>query len=141
MGIKYDEANVVASAARTATGNSGDLDTPLDVESILFLLDVTAASGTSPTLDVAIQAKNAAGNYVTMCRFAQVTAAGKRALRTRFSADPSDAPVEFAHADTGGALVNAIPIGRKYRIIWTIGGTTPSFTFTIDRIGDVRPKA
>lgn len=97
----------VASAARTATGNSAAFNTG-DADSLEATLSVSAASGTTPTLDVTLETSIDDGaTWDTVAAFAQKAAAG------------SDGHV-FG------------PLGDKCRWKWTIAGTTPSFTFAID---------
>lgn len=106
------EGSVLASAARTATGNSSDVKLNAGSKIALYL-DVTAASGTTPTLDVTVKAKDpASGKYFTIGSFSQKTAAASEAI---FIGGGSD--VEFA--------VNT------FRVEYTIAGTTPSFTFSV----------
>jgi len=123
----------VASAARTATGNSGALYLQ-HANSHLFILDATTVTGTSPTADVAIQVTHDNGTtFYSVLRFAQVTAAAKRYLRIQGGhMGQGEAGAEGAIADTGGALANNVVLSKKVRFIWTIGGTNPSFTFAIN---------
>lgn len=102
--VRSDAA--VASAARTATGTSAAFDTgPAD--SFEATLTCTTRSGTTPTLDVTLETSIDGGTtWDTVGAFAQLTAA---------SAD--------------GHVFG--PLGDKCRWKWTIGGTTPSFTFGI----------
>ncbi len=76
-----------------------------------FMLDVSAASGGSPTLDVVIQGFNPTSQkWHSVVTFAQQTAA------------------------TGATPIAAQAVTLdfiNYRAQWTIGGATPSFTFTI----------
>lgn len=97
------------SAARTASGSSGEFNL-YDHDEALVFLDVTAASGTTPTLNVTIQTKDPAGNWYDLVSFTQRTAAGKEAK-----------PVSV--------------FGETLRIAYTVGGTTPSFTFSVTGIG------
>lgn len=100
----------VASAARTATGDSGSLGPNYGSASTLRAqLNVTAASGTSPTLNVLIEdSVDEGATWNTVGTFAQRTAAGREVLNI-----------------TG-------LFGDTLRVSWTIGGTTPSFTFAVD---------
>ena len=96
----------LASAARTATGTGTAFDaaraTALEVT-----LAVTAASGTTPTLDLALQTSVDGGTtWQTVKAFSQKTG---------------------TTTDVGVFG----PLGSKLRWSWTIGGTTPSFTFTV----------
>lgn len=94
-----------ASAARTASGNCAcSLDLGGASELVVFL-DIAAASGTSPTLDVRVEIFDGT-NWYTHTSFPQKTAAGRDVLK----------------------LNN---FGKDVRVAWTIGGTSPSFTFAV----------
>ncbi|TFD74724.1 hypothetical protein [Cryobacterium fucosi] len=72
-------------------------------------LNVTAASGTVPTLDVTIQDSIDGGaTWNTVGTFTQKTAASREVINV------------------------TIPFSNTLRAAWTIAGTTPSFTFAID---------
>lgn len=104
----YAEDTLVASAARTATGNSGVLAGDYGPSNTLRIqLDVTAASGTSPTLDVVVEDTLDGTNFNTIATFAQKTAAGREVVNV------------------------TVPFAKRLRVRWTIGGTTPSFTFSV----------
>lgn len=100
----------LASAARTASGNSGALAGDYGpYATIRAQLNVTAASGTVPTLDVVIEdSVDDGATWSTIGTFAQRTAAGRQAI------------------DVTG------PFADRLRIRWTITGGTPSFTFQVD---------
>lgn len=96
----------VVSAARTATGSSAAVETgQWDVLRGL-LLDVTAVSGTTPTLTVTVETSADSSTWYTVASFVQRTAAG-----TERKSFPG--------------------LDRWARLTWTVGGTTPSFTFAI----------
>lgn len=96
----------VASAARTTTGNSG-LITDVLGGAMSGTLNVTAVSGTTPTLDLVLQESPDNGTtWIDVYHFERVTAAGVYPM-------PS------------------LPINGRRRWAWTITGTTPSFTFSI----------
>jgi len=98
------------SAARTATGNSADIDVSAWTSAV-FYLDVTAASGTTPTLDVTIRGYDPIGaDYYTIATFIQKVTTGTE------------------------RIVLAILADRTIDALWTIAGTTPSFTFTITAV-------
>lgn len=127
-------ATLLASAARTASGAGGDvLDKSLEFASALLLqINVTAQSGTSPTLDVAIQAK-IGSNYVNLGRFSQYGAATgakgvlvKRDLAFTTELAPAADPVVGT-----GLLVNNHDWLDTLRVKYTIAGTTPSYTFSV----------
>lgn len=98
---------VVTSAARTASGDSGEQTGYGSAEDLRVQLDVTAASGTSPTLDVVIEDTLDGTNWNVIGTFAQKAAAGREVIN-----------VTALFAD-------------RLRVRWTIGGTTPSFTFSV----------
>lgn len=101
----------VASAARTTSGNSSAFSTA-DYDSVTGVLTVSAASGTSPTLVVDLETTADGTNYYTVGSFTQktgVTAADSKAFG---------------------------PLGATSRWKWTIGGTSPSFTFEIAATGN-----
>ena len=97
----------VASAARTATGDSGVLNDYGPFNKIRAQLDCTAASGTSPTLDVIIEDTIDGTNYNTVGTFAQLVTTGREVIDI------------------------TTPFSDRLRITHTITGTTPSFTFSV----------
>jgi hypothetical protein len=141
----------VTSAARTATGNSGALNYPVDnITGGTWILNVTAASGTSPTLDVSIQITPDGGTtWFDTSRFTQRTGVEAEGIfishqvyipwflnpsvhvssgTTINTFDPT--------ATTGGIRVIHTPFSRKFRILWTIAGSSPSLTFTVTQFAN-----
>ena len=113
MGTKYgsvsEELELFASAARTATANGTTLGIGAGKRKVTGYLDVTAASGTSPTLDAKLQDSVDNGTTWTDIdggTFAQKTAAGQEYITVLCR-----------------RAANAI------RAVATIGGGSPSFTF------------
>lgn len=110
--IVNTEGTILASAARTASVNSADIINQSGSKLAVYL-DVTAASGTTPTLDIAVKAKDpASGKYFLIGTFTQKTGIISDAIFIGSGAD-----VEFAT--------------KTYRVECVIGGTTPSFTFSV----------
>jgi hypothetical protein len=105
--VAYAEETVVASAARTTSGDSGSQAGYGGATSLRAQLDVTAASGTSPTLNVVIEDTLDGTNWNAVVTFAQRTAAGREVLSL------------------------TTPFADRLRVRWTIGGTGPSFTFSV----------
>lgn len=103
----YKEDTVLASVARTATGNSGQLSGYGNCKTLRAQLNVTAASGTTPTLDVLIQDSLDGTNWNTVGTFTQKTAAARQVIDV------------------------TTPFADRVRVLYTIGGTTPSFTFDV----------
>ena len=107
---------VQASAAKTATGQTGGLNSYLANPSesrnavINLMATVTAVSGTTPTLDLSVQWSNDGGT-------------------TWAGADTADS---FAQITATKNTVKQFAVkGAMFRVVYTIGGTTPSFTFSL----------
>lgn len=98
---------LVPSAARTASGDSGPLTGWGVPASARVQLEVTAAAGTSPTLNVVIEDTLDGTNWNVVGTFAQKTAAGREVINL------------------------STPFADTLRARWTVGGTTPSFTFSV----------
>lgn len=102
-----DAPLIVPDAARTASG-TGDPSTGFkDRQRLRAQLDVTAAAGTSPTLDVVLEDSLDGTTWNALVTFTQATAATRQVVNY-----------------TG-------PFADRVRARWTIGGTTPSFTFNV----------
>lgn len=102
-------ASAEASSAKTASGNSAAALTNASGRNAHFFVNVTAASGTTPTLVVRVQLQDPVGlGWVDLpgAATASITA-------------------------TGLTLLTVTNLPRTYRLAWTIGGTTPSFTFSV----------
>lgn len=99
------EVVIKLSSATTANGQGASQDVGQFSEGLL-LIDITAVSGTSPTLDIAAQTKiNGTWVDIPGVTIAQQTAVNTLAV----------------------ALTN---FGKDIRLDMTVGGTTPSFTFS-----------
>lgn len=98
---------LVASAARTASGDSGVLPDWGVATSLRAQLTVTAVAGTGQTLDVVIEDTLDGDTWFVVGTFAQKTAGGSEVINI-----------------TG-------PFTDRIRVRWTIAGTTPSFTFSV----------
>lgn len=96
---------LAASAARTSSGEGASVDLGVDT-TLLLDLTVTATSGTTPSLLVTLETSAEGSVWRTLGQFASKTATGRERLR-------------FPGAD------------RYVRARWTLGGTTPSFTFSV----------
>ena len=98
---------LVPSAARTTSGNTADFD-GFTQKSLRVQSQVTAASGTTPTLDVLLEDSVDGGvTWNTVATFTQATAATRQVVSV------------------------TTPFTDRIRVRWTVGGTTPSFTFTV----------
>lgn len=109
-----------ASAARTATV-AGSTVTNHNARGAVITLNVTAVSGTTPTLVAKLQYSPDGGttwiDYTEKPVTATISATGKYTLTVYPGA------VEVANSAV------SLPIPRTVRLYYTIGGTTPSFTF------------
>lgn len=115
------EVEVFPSQAITATTNSADINNN-NTSGGHFFLNITAASGTTPTLDLKLQAKcSKQGIYVDIpgAAFAQKVAAGTDLLVI--------APGVTVAANK--AVATILPLTMRW--VATVAGTTPSFTFSI----------
>ena len=109
------QATLHTSAAETATVTGADVDTE-QLGSANFYLNVTEVTGTTPTLDVKIQEKDpVSGKYFDLFSFTQQTAISSE---------------RKSYGSGAGEL-----LGKVIRYVATIGGTTPSFTFSLSMVG------
>jgi hypothetical protein len=105
----YDVTVAAASAARTATGTSAVLASDV-ADELGVVLSVTAVSGTAPTLVLSVEWS------MDGVLFA--------------AADPVDA---FTSVNAQVAVTKLFKAKAPYyRLRWTIAGTTPSFTFSVN---------
>ncbi len=97
---------VLPSAARTTSAQSGAIDVGDYIEGLL-LINITAASGTTPSMTLKVQAYDDANAvwYDLPDSIAAQTAVGK-------------------------VLVRLANFGEQIRLDYAITGTTPSFTFS-----------
>ena len=110
---------LVASAARIASGQSAEFLNN-DHKGIQLNINRSAVSGTTPTLVVKLQGKDpVSGTWYDILATGTINNTGHQTL-TIFPGAPATANV------SGNAFLPAM-----YRIDWTIGGTTPSFTFSV----------
>lgn len=102
---------VLPSAARTA---NGDLALSTGVNRYLAVdVDVTAVSGTAPTLTLRLERQGEDGVwYDTGWAPPAVTAAG------------------VVSASVGPGCTTNVVLTDNVRLRWTVGGTSPSFTFS-----------
>lgn len=109
----YSEDIWVPSGAQTANGQTGVLSGYGGSQTLRIQVNVTAASGTTPTLTVAIQDTVDGTNWNQLAITSSITAAGITII------------------EIGPGLTNNHVFADRLRVQWTIGGTTPSFTFEV----------
>lgn len=101
-----------ASAAKVATGAATAVSGFAAAKNLILQLEVTAASGTNPTLDVIVQDTIDGSNFYTIATFAQKVSTGTEVVRL------------------------STPFTDTLKASWTIGGNTPSFTFSVKSFAD-----
>ena len=105
----------VATAAKTSTATSSAIDLLEYDGDILLILDCAAGTGSSPTLDIKLtECDTTGGTYTDLsgATFTQVT--GSASLQT--------------------LVINKDSAERFVKIVSTIGGSTPSFTFSLNAV-------
>lgn len=98
---------MVASAARTTSAVSSAVVGYGGARLLRAQVDVTAVSGTTPSLTVLLEDTIDGTNYYTIGTFAAKTAVGREAISI------------------------TTPFTDTVRASWAITGTTPSFTFSV----------
>ncbi len=125
------QANVafplLSSGARTAGGTvapSGAFAFNPNGHGLTLFVNVTAVSGTTPTLLFAIQGIDpTTGLAMTLhAALANITVAGTYVIQF--------GPGVFQSIAGYPAVIGGI-LPRNWQLAWTIGGTTPSFTFSV----------
>lgn len=128
---------LVSVAAAPATSTTAAFALGLaDTYSLYFT--IATATGTSPTIDVVLQTSIDGGTtYVDLpLRYTQKTAAGTAVLVFKCGLGNNEVAIENAVADTGGTLAkNCVFDWRFMKAKYTIAGTNPAFTFTLNLIG------
>lgn len=118
-------------SAQTLTSTDTTASYPVAAYSqMTYVFNVTAASGTSPTLDIKVQRKLPDGNWHDLCHLAQITSATTKVAQL----PNSPAAGQFAESTAIGAsqfFPNGEGLGVDNRLSFTIGGTNPSFTFNV----------
>jgi len=101
------ESLTLYSGTVTADGNTDDIDVS-NFSAMEIILKVTAVSGTSPTLSVYIEGKfTSTGDYKPLVYQENITSTGIWYL-----------------------TITQL-IFKTIRVRWVVGGTSPSFTFTV----------
>jgi hypothetical protein len=138
------DKNIVILPTTTATSSStgSELNIAEPFTSCILTLDVSAASGTSPTINVRIQevlTKPAAADvvlgvpsgtkiYDDFAAFAQATGTGTQVMRIVGGGNTVNT---LSSAALAASTIRNGPIGSIWRVQYTIAGTSPSFTFTV----------
>lgn len=110
--VLLPQTTVTANGNSYAAGPNQRIVDCSDYDAMLLVLEVTAASGTSPSLTVQVLTQSpATGNWVQIGSFPAQTAVG---------------------AVTLSLSIGQVP--NKLAFAWTVAGTTPSFTFAVSAL-------
>jgi hypothetical protein len=115
------------SGAKTATGNGATQTAPLTAKGVVAIVVTTPVTGTTPTCAFKIQCSLDAGtNWVDSCATGNTTAAGTFGLIIY----PTIAATSAGTATQSISTKIGSFMAPTWRVAWTIGGTTPSFTIS-----------
>ena len=115
------------TGAKTATGN-GATQTNVGNKGVSVVIVLGTVSGTTPTCTFKLQSSTDGGtNWVDIpgAATASLTATGVFGIDVY-----PGAAVTAGTTTTGTKAVASQVLPRTWRVVWTIGGTTPSFTIT-----------
>ena len=110
--VPASTVTLLASAARTATASGAAVAGFAAASNLVMQLEVTAASGTLPTLDLIVQDTVDGTNYNTVQTFTQATGTTREVKRLQ------------------------TPFTDTLRVTFVIAGTNPSFTFSVKVFAD-----
>lgn len=113
--FQHEEVTALSNSARTASGASQGVECPVaKTNKLAVLVAVTAVSGTSPTLNIAVEWSNNNSTF--------------------YKADPDDTFTQVV-ADTDDMFKLFDIKARYFRVAYIIAGTTPSFSFSVSATG------
>jgi len=115
------------TGAKTATGN-GATQTNVSAKGALVVVNLGTVTGTTPTAVFKLQGSADSGTtWVDLpgAATATLTATGVYAIEV-FPGITTAAGV----ATSGNIATSSTALPRTWRVVWTLGGTTPSFTIT-----------
>jgi len=113
---KLETLSFHPTAARTATGNGTGLDMQTYDGDVVLILDSAAGTGTTPTLAVTVEHSDSLGSGYTAISGAAFTTVTTTASQQKLVVSKDEAK-------------------RYVRVTYTIGGSTPSFTFSVNGVG------
>jgi hypothetical protein len=115
------------TGAKTATGN-GATQTNTTAKGALIVVNLGTVTGTTPTGVFKIQGSADAGTTwldLPLATTASLTATGVYGIQIY----PALTPTAGTATSGSVAIVNSV-LPRTWRVVWTLGGTTPSYTIT-----------
>ena len=129
--VDFVQNNVLlSSSARIVNGSTSGLTDYGNYRTALIQVNVTVASGTTPTLDVYIDTSTDDTNWINIAHFTQFITTGRRYIQLSNNTINSVSDID-ATTDLAAGSVLTGPWGSTIRVRWVITGTTPSFTFGI----------
>src|SRR6184192_2214854 len=112
--------STLATLSAAGAGTVNTVDHPGNASALNIGINITALTGTSPTLQVTVQGKDAAsGVYYTILQSAVLAATGFTLLQ-----------IGAGLVAAANSVANAV-LPSVFRISYTVGGTTPACTATI----------
>lgn len=123
MSSNSETGALVTLTAASTGGNSADLSNT-DWRGVNVVVNVTAITGTTPTLTVSIQGKDpVSGQYYTLVTNGSAINATGTFVFSVYPGGPT--------STSSPAFSTASPLPRTWRILYAIGGTTPAVTATM----------
>jgi hypothetical protein len=119
------------TGAKTATFN-GATQTNYNARGAYITVAVSAAAGTTPTLSAQLQVSYDGTNFLNLGPASGTLTAAGQIMIAVYPTNHSVAgatPANLTSGATQTVTINA-PLPRTWRLVYTITGTTPSFTFT-----------
>jgi len=113
---KFELLSFHPTAARTATGNGTGVDMQAYDGDVVLVLDSAAGTGTTPTLAITVEHSDVSGSGYTAISGAAFTTVTTTASQQELVISKDEAK-------------------RYVRVTYTLGGTTPSFTFSVNGLG------
>lgn len=133
-GGSFGSRVVLASSAAHSTAFTGPAMETGGARTLIIELDITAVTGTTPTLDVKVQTLVDGTNWCDVAAFTQRTTGTARQL-LRITSSPGTVQAEVACTDgtLAAATIHQGPFGSAFRIKHaTPGGTaTPTYTYSV----------
>ena len=117
--------SVEASSAKVASGSSAAAITNASGSGVILFINVTAVTGTTPTLAVRLQVQDPVS-----LAWADIPGATTATITAVTSVAPILLAIDSSFIEIVNVKVN-FTLPRIYRVAWLIGGTTPSFTFSV----------
>jgi len=136
-------AGLIPGGPVTANGNTRDIPELINCTKLTYFVTVTAMSGTSQTLNVDVQFRDpatsqATGQYVNVqTKIAGINANGAQTTGAlgfgTFDQVTNATALPWTEMRV---LTSDMGFGGVPRIAYRVGGTNPSFTFTVSVVGE-----